>query len=127
MHSSSKATAGSDQLGLTAFRDGKAHTLVASDALTRGMDMPGIDVVINYDPAAYPKTYVHRAGRTARAGKPGKLDLTDAASLQLTLQRVSVPLTSCLLLAMLDGISLYWLFLYRNGDIHLDDRASSTL
>ncbi len=59
--------------GLAAFRGGKGSVLVASDAATRGMDVPGVEVVINYDTATYPKTYIHRAGRTARAGKQGGL------------------------------------------------------
>ena len=45
--------------------------LVASDALTRGMDVPGVGAVVNYDAPSFAKTYVHRAGRTARAGQQG--------------------------------------------------------
>jgi len=45
--------------------------LVASDALTRGMDVPGVAAVVNYDAPTFAKTYVHRAGRTARAGQQG--------------------------------------------------------
>lgn len=45
--------------------------LVATDAMTRGMDVEGIRNVINYDMPAYVKTYIHRAGRTARAGQTG--------------------------------------------------------
>ena len=45
--------------------------LVASDAMTRGMDVEGVMNVINYDVPVYAKTYVHRVGRTARAGKLG--------------------------------------------------------
>jgi len=41
---------------------------VCSDAMTRGMDVEGVHNVINYDAPVYVKTYVHRAGRTARAG-----------------------------------------------------------
>jgi ATP-dependent RNA helicase DDX51/DBP6 len=58
---------------LTKFRDGHASILVCSDAMTRGMDVQGVEVVINYDAPIYVKTYVHRAGRTARAGKSGKV------------------------------------------------------
>lgn len=47
--------------------------LVASDAMTRGIDVPSIAVVINYDAPVYVKTYVHRAGRTARAGASGQV------------------------------------------------------
>jgi len=45
--------------------------LVSSDAMTRGMDVEGVRNVINYDMPKYIKTYVHRAGRTARAGQTG--------------------------------------------------------
>jgi ATP-dependent RNA helicase DDX51/DBP6 len=58
---------------LNKFRDGSASILVCSDAMTRGMDVEGVEVVINYDAPVYVKTYVHRAGRTARAGKSGKV------------------------------------------------------
>ncbi|KAG7671620.1 hypothetical protein Ndes2526B_g09214 [Nannochloris sp. 'desiccata'] len=58
---------------LTAFRAGHASILVCSDAMTRGMDVEGVEIVINYDAPVYVKTYVHRAGRTARAGKTGKV------------------------------------------------------
>ncbi|OVA09965.1 Helicase [Macleaya cordata] len=57
---------------IRAFREGDVQVLVASDALTRGMDIEGMRNVINYDMPAYPKTYIHRAGRTARAGQTGR-------------------------------------------------------
>ncbi|XP_031473949.1 DEAD-box ATP-dependent RNA helicase 1-like isoform X1 [Nymphaea colorata] len=56
---------------LDAFRAGDIQVIVASDAMTRGMDIEGVYNVINYDMPPYIKTYVHRAGRTARAGRPG--------------------------------------------------------
>lgn len=46
------------------------QVLVCSDAMTRGMDVAGVQNVVNYDAPVYVKTYVHRAGRTARAGEP---------------------------------------------------------
>jgi len=46
--------------------------LVCSDAMARGMDFEGLTVVINYDAPQFVKTYVHRVGRTARAGKRGR-------------------------------------------------------
>jgi len=58
---------------LNKFLAGHASILVCSDAMTRGMDVEGVEVVINYDAPVYVKTYVHRAGRTARAGKTGKV------------------------------------------------------
>lgn len=57
---------------LNEFRKGKFQVLVSSDALTRGMDVEGVRNVINYDVPKYIKTYVHRAGRTARAGHTGR-------------------------------------------------------
>eukprot|EP00955_Chlamydomonas_euryale_P014805 158912-Chlamydomonas_euryale.AAC.1 len=53
------------------FRSGAATVLVASDAMTRGMDVENVGCVVNYDAPVYAKTYVHRAGRTARAGRAG--------------------------------------------------------
>ncbi|KAF3449975.1 hypothetical protein FNV43_RR06054 [Rhamnella rubrinervis] len=57
---------------LRGFREGEIQVLVSSDAMTRGMDVEGVRNVINYDMPAYIKTYVHRAGRTARAGQAGR-------------------------------------------------------
>lgn len=57
---------------LADFTDGKVHVIVASDAMTRGMDVEGVANVINYDVPVYAKTYVHRVGRTARAGQAGR-------------------------------------------------------
>ncbi|XP_059623683.1 DEAD-box ATP-dependent RNA helicase 1 isoform X2 [Cornus florida] len=57
---------------LKAFRSGEIQVLVSSDAMTRGMDVEGVRNVINYDMPAYIKTFVHRAGRTARAGQTGR-------------------------------------------------------
>lgn len=47
--------------------------LVASDGMTRGMDFPGTAFVLNYDMPVHMRTYVHRAGRTARAGARGRV------------------------------------------------------
>ncbi|KAL1366577.1 DEAD-box ATP-dependent RNA helicase 1 [Arachis hypogaea] len=57
---------------LNNFRKGEFQVLVSSDAMTRGMDVEGVRNVINYDMPKYVKTYVHRAGRTARAGHTGR-------------------------------------------------------
>lgn len=50
----------------------RVSVLVCSDGMSRGMDLPCVSAVINYDVPSYAKTYVHRCGRTARAGKEGK-------------------------------------------------------
>ncbi len=56
---------------LGAFRDGSLRTLVATDIASRGIDVTGISHVINYDLPNEPESYVHRIGRTARAGAAG--------------------------------------------------------
>ena len=55
----------------TAFRDGKIKVLIASDVASRGLDVKGIDLVINFDMARKGDDYVHRIGRTGRAGEQG--------------------------------------------------------
>ncbi|MBR0825397.1 DEAD/DEAH box helicase [Bradyrhizobium manausense] len=56
---------------LAAFRSGEIRTLVATDIAARGIDVDGISHVINFDLPNVPETYVHRIGRTARAGAEG--------------------------------------------------------
>jgi ATP-dependent RNA helicase RhlE len=56
---------------LAAFRAGKVRTLIATDIAARGIDVEGISHVINYDLPNVPESYVHRIGRTARAGAEG--------------------------------------------------------
>ncbi len=56
---------------LAAFRAGKVRTLVATDIAARGIDVDGISHVVNYDLPNIPESYVHRIGRTARAGAEG--------------------------------------------------------
>jgi superfamily II DNA/RNA helicase len=56
---------------LAAFRTGDIRTLVATDIAARGIDVDGISHVINFDLTNIPETYVHRIGRTARAGAEG--------------------------------------------------------
>jgi ATP-dependent RNA helicase RhlE len=56
---------------LAAFRDGAVRILVATDIAARGIDVDGIGHVINFDLPNVPETYVHRIGRTARAGAEG--------------------------------------------------------
>jgi superfamily II DNA/RNA helicase len=56
---------------LAAFRAGTVRTLVATDIAARGIDVEGISHVVNYDLPNIPESYVHRIGRTARAGADG--------------------------------------------------------
>ena len=56
---------------LTAFRNGKVKCLVATDVASRGLDIPSVDLVIQSEPPKDIDSYIHRAGRTARAGRSG--------------------------------------------------------
>ena len=56
---------------LESFTNGSADFLVATDLAGRGLDIPAVESVINYELPANMKTYVHRVGRTARAGRGG--------------------------------------------------------
>ena len=56
---------------LADFSNGKLPVLVATDVAARGLHIEGVDVVIHYDPPEDHKAYLHRSGRTARAGKAG--------------------------------------------------------
>ena len=53
------------------FRNGKSRILIATDVAARGLDIPLIQHVINYDLPQVPEDYIHRIGRTGRAGKEG--------------------------------------------------------
>lgn len=59
------------QSALSAFRSGEAQVLISSDLSARGMDLPGVTHVFNLDPPTQSQDYLHRAGRTGRAGAQG--------------------------------------------------------
>jgi ATP-dependent RNA helicase RhlE len=84
---------------LMAFRSGHLRTLVATDIAARGIDVNGISHVVNFDLPNVPETYVHRIGRTARAGAAGTaISLCDAEEVSFLrdiekLIRRSIPTT----------------------------------
>lgn len=57
---------------IKAFKSGETNILVATDVAARGIDIPGVSYVINYDLPEVAENYVHRIGRTARAGREGE-------------------------------------------------------
>ncbi len=57
---------------LDGFKSGKYRVLIATDIAARGIDVRGIELVVNYDLPAQAEDYVHRIGRTGRAGQPGR-------------------------------------------------------
>jgi ATP-dependent RNA helicase RhlE len=60
------------EAALRDFRDGRTRVLVATDIAARGLDVEAVSHVINYDVPAAPEDYVHRVGRTGRAGNEGQ-------------------------------------------------------
>eukprot|EP00079_Xenopus_tropicalis_P014279 XP_004910641.1 PREDICTED: ATP-dependent RNA helicase DDX51 isoform X2 [Xenopus tropicalis] len=68
---SSRLSPGERKKTLKEFEQGKVQLLISTDATARGIDIKGVKCVINYDAPQFIRTYVHRVGRTARAGKAG--------------------------------------------------------
>jgi len=62
---------GAREKALADFTSGKVHVLVATDVAARGIHVDNVDVVVHYDPPEDHKAYLHRSGRTARAGESG--------------------------------------------------------
>ncbi|KAL1768838.1 ATP-dependent RNA helicase DDX51 [Sigmodon hispidus] len=84
---------------LKQFEQGKIQLLISTDATARGIDVQGVELVINYDAPQYLRTYVHRVGRTARAGKTGQaftllLKVQERKFLQMV-SEAGVPELSC--------------------------------
>jgi len=73
---------------MTRIRKGKLRFLVATDVAARGIDIPDLSHVIQYEPSEDPESYIHRAGRTGRAGATGQAVTLVAALEHLQLQRI---------------------------------------
>jgi ATP-dependent RNA helicase RhlE len=65
-------TQGARERALDSFRRGTTHVLVATDVAARGLDVDGISLVVNFDLPSVAESYVHRIGRTGRAGATGR-------------------------------------------------------
>ncbi|XP_048819875.1 ATP-dependent RNA helicase DDX51 [Lagopus muta] len=68
---SSRLAPNERQRTMKEFEQGKIQLLISTDATARGIDIKGVNCVINYDTPQFIRTYIHRVGRTARAGKAG--------------------------------------------------------
>ena len=73
---------------LHSFASGRLPVLVATDVAARGLDVESIDVVIHYDPPGDHKAYLHRSGRTARAGREGMVVTLVLWNEQLEVERI---------------------------------------
>ncbi|KAF4363120.1 hypothetical protein F8388_009786 [Cannabis sativa] len=71
---------------LNGFRQGKFTVLVATDVASRGLDIPNVDLVIHYELPNDPETFVHRSGRTGRAGKEGSAILMFTSNQRRTIR-----------------------------------------
>jgi len=68
---SSSVSPGQRQRILSDYKKGDTQVLICSDQMARGMDVEGVTCVVNYEAPRQFRVYLHRAGRTARAGKVG--------------------------------------------------------
>ena len=59
------------EITMKRFKEGKSRCMVATDVAARGLDVPNVDLVIQIEPPKEAETYIHRSGRTARAGAKG--------------------------------------------------------
>jgi superfamily II DNA/RNA helicase len=82
-------TQGARNRVLSEFRDGQTPVLVATDVAARGIHVDGISLVVHVDPPADPKDYLHRAGRTARAGEAGTVVTLATFDQRRTVERLT--------------------------------------
>ena len=86
------------QHAVSAFSKGKVRLLIATDVAARGLDIPGIDYVVNLDVPENAQAYLHRAGRTARAGAHGAVitlaDIKEAYKLEQLEKQLKIELKS---------------------------------
>lgn len=78
---------------LSRFRSGDVSVLIATDVAARGLDIPNVDLVVHYDPPQDSESFLHRSGRTGRAGNKGRAIVmhtpSETKALGMILQQVS--------------------------------------
>ncbi len=114
---------GAREQALRAFRSGKVDVLVATDVAARGWDVEGITHVINYQAPEDEMTYVHRIGRTARAGASGNaitlVDWDDIPRWKLICDKLGLPFH--------EPVETYSTSPHLYLELDIPDQASSTL
>ena len=105
---------------LERFRSGAIQVLVATDVMSRGIDIQGIDAVINFDVPLDPEDYVHRIGRTGRAGAAGQAFTFMGPDEVTPLREIE-----CFTKALIPSLDLPG-FSYDSGRIMLQDSRSTT-
>lgn len=76
------------EVTLKRFKEGKFNVLVATDVASRGLDIPNVDLVIQIEPPQEAETYIHRSGRTARAGNSGTCITFFTKKTQILVQQI---------------------------------------
>jgi len=114
---------GARERALRAFRSGKVDVLVATDVAARGLDVEGISHVINYQAPEDSMTYVHRIGRTARAGARGSavtfVDWDDVPRWKLICDELELPFH--------EPVETYSTSPHLNLELDIPERTSGTL
>lgn len=81
------------------FRANAARVLIATDVASRGLDIPTVELVINYDIPSDPDTFIHRSGRTARAGRKGDaisfITQRDVSRIEAIEAKINMKMTEC--------------------------------
>lgn len=87
---------------LAKFTAQKNNIIIATDVASRGLDIPHVDCVINYDIPMHSKDYIHRVGRTARAGRSGRaINVVTQYDVELYVSRAALPQLPCPVLRLI--------------------------